>query len=401
MLIASCATKNGVLITAAGWLGPSITGITIAPAAPYYVGDDVTVTVTAAATGEGTLTYAWTLDGAWGTVTGGDETAAIDVHLDAEGTATGSVIVTETIGEGETAESKTAEETFEFAIAAPLNAAPVIASLEADGYVVTATFSDADGDDLTVTWETDFGAITPGAADNTTAEATFEPPVGESGTAVITCTVSDGIADAVDTVDIAYVAGLPEIAEDTIALYAPVPTVAVGEFTYVFVYAHVAAAKPLGNLNAVRLLVSNSELLCTGIGCLTQSETNFMFSNDFAMSMEGDTTSGGDALYTAYVGFDAWAGFGDQDEVALLASPPLPQATFVDAGINWGSNTMTAVAGSEAIIAVLKFRGTGAGTASIEIQGNDGTSDRTFYSDLDGNTYTFANIGPAIDVEVT
>jgi len=194
---------------------------------------------------------------------------------------------------------------------------------------------------------------------------------------------------------------IPDIAEDTIALYAPVPTVATGEFTYVFVLANVAAAKPLANLDVVRLLVSNSELLCTGFGCMTQSETNFMFSNDFAMSMSGDATSGGDALYAAYVGLDAWAGFGDQDGVALSVSPPLPQSTFVDAGICWSNNAMTAVSGSPAIIAVLKFRGTGSGTASVDIQGNDGTHDKTFYSDLDANTYTFGVIGPAIDIEVS
>lgn len=394
MLSASCATKNGVIITAPGWLGPNITAVTVAPAAPYYMGGDVTITVTAAATNGGTLTYAWTLNGTWGTITAGADTAEITVHLDAVAAASGKVVVTETVD----TEAKTDEQTFSFDVLAPLNAVPVV-NLTAAGNALTAALSDADGDDLTVTWTTTAGTVTPGTASNTEATATFNPPAGE-GTATITCTANDGIADGSDSVDIDYAFNpFDGIAEDTIFLFAPNDSVATGSWTYVFIGANIATAKPLANLNAVRLLVANSQLLATDLGCMTQSETNFLFSNTFASGMAADATSGGDALYTAYSQYDAWAGFGDQTGVALLSAPALPQATFVDTGVNWGNNTMTKT--GTGFVCVVKMRGTGAGAATVDIQGRDSEDKmRTFYSDLDKNNYEFANIEPGITINV-
>lgn len=395
MLSASCATKNGVIVTAPGWLGPNITAVTVTPAAPYYMGGVVTITVTATATNGGTLTYAWTLDGTWGTITAGEGTAVITVSLDAVASASGKVVVTETVGD----EAKTDEQTFAFEVLAPLNAAPVV-DLTNNGNALTAVLSDADGDDLTVSWTTTAGTVTPIAASNTEATATFAPPAGEEGTATITCTANDGIDDGSDSVDINYTIAVEWPAEDTIFLYAPNNTVATGAWTYIFIGANIATAKPLANLNAVRLLVANTQLLCTDLGCMTQSETNFLFSNTFAAGMAADTTSGGDALYAAYSQYDAWAGFGDQTGVALLSAPALPQATFVDAGVNWGNNTMTKT--GTGFICVVKMRGTGAGAATVDIQGRDSEDKmRTFYSDLDKNNYEFANIADPITITVS
>jgi hypothetical protein len=132
---------------------------------------------------------------------------------------------------------------------------------------------------------------------------------------------------------------------------------------------------------------------------LTTSDVNLVFFNTFASAMAGDAVSGGDALFTAFSGFDAWAGFADQAGVALLASPPLPQATFTDCGINWGNNAMEKT--GTGFITVVKVRGTGAGANTITIQGRDGGDvRRTFYSDLATNQYEFANIGPPVTITV-
>ena len=397
MISASCATKNGVIITAPAWLGPTVSDVTITPAGPYYVGDDITVAVVATAANTGTLTYLWTLTGTWGTITAGATTDEATISLDAVGTnVTGKVAVTETVNAGAADEqAKTVEKTFTLTVAAPLNAAPVIATLTATGNALAATFSDADGDALTVDWAATAGTVTPGAADNTTASATFVPPAG-NGTATITLTVADAFADDTATVDIDYVLDpFAGIADDTIFLYTPVSSIATGAFTYVFIGARVATAKPLGNLNSVRLLVANTQILVTGIGAMTQSATNLTFANDFAMGMEGDAVSGGDALYDSYVGYDAWAGFADQSGVGYLPSPALAQATFTDAGINWGNNALEFT--GNGFICVLKVRGIGAGANPIEI---DSTPARTFYSDLAGTQYTFAITGPAKTITV-
>ncbi len=350
LLIASCATKNGRVFFGGGWLGPSVTEVAFNPATgPYYSGASVTFSVTATATNTtpGTLTYSWSVDSV-GTVTAGAGTNSITVTLGADGSKSGSVTVRETLGDGTFME---ASKNFTILIEVVPNFAPVIASLSYAAPTITATYSDADGDDLTVTWATDMGTVTPVASDNTTATATFTQPAGE-GTATVTFTVSDGIGEDSDTIEIVFTFDPWEgAAEDSVFLIAPA-TATAGTPYDVTIYAWPAAAKPLGNLNSVRLLATQSAATANSI------------------------TRGG-----FFDGFDG------------TFFPPLliQQPTFMDIGINFGGGTTTST--TRGVLAVVTFTSSSAGNAPFDIMGNDGAQDRTFYSDLSGNNYTFNTIG--------
>lgn len=349
LLVASCATKNGRVFFGGGWLGPTVSDVAFSPAAgPYYSGASVTFSVTASATNPspGTLTYSWSIDDI-GTATAGVGTNAITVTLGADGTKSGTITVRETLADSTFKETS---KNFSILIEVVPNFAPVIATLTYTAPTLTATYSDADGDDLTVTWAADMGTVTPVASDNTTATATFTQPAGE-GTATVTFTVSDGIASDSDTIEIVFTFDPWEGAvEDSIFLIAPASATA-GTPYDVSIYAWPAPAKPLGNLNSVRLLATQS------------------------MATANSITRG-----AFFDGFDG------------TFFPPLliQQPTFMDIGINFGGGTTTST--TRGVLAIVNFT-SGAGNPPFDIMGNDGSQDRTFYSDLSGNNYTFLTIG--------
>jgi hypothetical protein len=183
--------------------------------------------------------------------------------------------------------------------------------------------------------------------------------------------------------------------EDTIFLYSPYVGVPEGDYVYVFLCVNVSADKPMANLLAVRILVNNFELIADDFGAFTQSDINHNFENEFADRLIAANSQ----FYNTWVEFDFWAGFGDQIGVALLASPPLPQATFVDCGVNWGNNAIER--SGAGIVGVVKFQAMHSGIAELSIQGRDDADGRrTFYSDLATNQYEFASIGTEIQIVV-
>jgi hypothetical protein len=364
LLLASCATKNGRVFLGGGWDGPEVTGVTINPATgPYYPGDSVTFTVAATATGGGVLSYSWNF-GTWATVTSGGTTASAVVTLVGPPSTTaysGTVTVTET-AEG-TSLSKDAS--FTLLIEVIPNVAPVIDSLTASGYDITAVFHDDDGDDISVEWSSDVGSVTPGTADNTGATATFVPPAGETGTAVVTLTINDGVnADVSDTVSIDY-AFDPFEGAVTDSLFF---VVASATDTQVVLNFYINQnANPLANINSIRLLCSAAPSAGT-------------------FATPTDATPGGN--------------YWKNHSGAFLPPPIIPTptsaytgfTTFVDLGMNWGGNTFEA-SGASAMgcIGILTLTFASGGTGVNFSLSNE--SNRTYYSDLSTAQYQWATLG--------
>ena len=368
LLVASCATKNGRLFFGGGWIGPSVSDVAFNPAGPYYAGGMVTFSVTASATNAdpGVLTYSWSVDNV-GSVVSGAGTNSIDVTLGAAGSPSGSVTVRETIGTGDFKETT---KTFSIEILEPLNAPPVISSLTYSAPTITAAFSDADGDDLTVSWSATEGTVTPVASDNTSATATFAAPSG-SGTAVVTFSVTDGIATASQDIDIAFAFDPWEGAsEDSIFLIAPASAPAAEEF-FVYVYAWPSATKPVAQVNSVRILLNQSD-----------ASLRSMQANDMVRPFGGDGGSFFDPFWDTVE--DAWM----PDLLALL--PPPQEATGFTLGANWGwkpGQTPAEISARGAMFAFALRRAT-AGTVNVGIDPAD-----TFYIDLASTQHTFATVG--------
>jgi hypothetical protein len=246
------------------------------------------------------------------------------------------------------------------------------------------------------TYAWDFGG---GASPNTSSDPAPEITFGAAGqynaSLTVTNTWGEDTYDYTLIVESAPIDPFEGIADDTIFLYAPETTVALGDYFWVFLCAKVAGAKPMANMNAARLLVAKSNLRACDIGCLELSQTNPEFANDFAEVMRLYDI----VLYNRMERYDFWDGFGDQSGVALLVSPALPQTDFVDAGVNWGGNDIDRTGAG--VLAVLRFRTVSAGQANIDLQLNDGDQDRTFYSDLSFNMYLFTNAGDPIVIDVS
>lgn len=350
---ATCSTKRQKSFTGPDWPGPAVWEIDISPkSGPYYSGASVDFIVNAAPThpsGKSTLSYEWNVSQI-GEIVSGDKTNRVTVALRREGLQFGSVKVTESIAPGVW---KEVMKSFDILIEVICPGYIAIGSLtyNESTRVIAASYSDADGDDLTVGWDTDAGTVTPLENDNTTATAMFIAPFGE-GVATVTFWVSDGLSTNSDTIAISYMDYFDlSIFEDSVFLIAPM-TVRAGEQYDVSICAWPSPAKPLGNLNAVRLLVDQSKAVAQSIN-------------------RGGFFDGFDGIYF----------------------PPLliQQPTFLDVGINFGGGTTMSF--TRGILATVTFVSLSPGDVTFDIMGYDGAQNRTFYSDLDGKTYTFYTIG--------
>jgi len=361
LLVASCATKNGRVFMGGGWTGPLITGVSYTPATgPYYSTTSVVFTVAAQVTGGGTLTYSWDF-GTWATITAGAGTSAATATLDTLGAQTGTVTVTETLDDG-TALSSHLD--FDMTVEAIPNLQPVLDSLTAAGNAVTAVYHDPDGDNVTATWSSDMGSVTPGASSNTGATCTFVPPAGQSGTATITLTIDDGVTTAVTgtvTIDFLFdpFAGA---SPDSVFLLPSVSSIASGSNFDLWIYCY-QNANPLANINSLRIIVTKADALA----------------KTFAFPDPPETAPGG-FYYASYDG-------------AFLSPPILPTDTDVDLNISWGGETFQqSGATALGLLGTLTFKINAAAGSNVTFDISPDTN-RTYYSDTSATAYNWAVLG--------
>lgn len=357
---ATCSTKRQKSFTGPDWPGPAVSDVQVSPKhGPYFSGDTVTFSVEAAPTfpnSPGELAFNWDI-GQIGSIKSGQGTNTINVMLGYLVSASGSVRVRETVSPGVWKETT---ENFKIELSSYIDDGHLIniysLTYNPQTHVVTATYSSWSGEEeIAVTWSVTEGAITPIENDNFRATAVFEAPVGKTGTAKVVFTAwvvyYGPSASFSDAIDIVFKNDPFLTFEDSVFLIAPM-TVRAGEQYDVSIYAWPSPAKPLGNLNAVRLLVDQSKAVAQSIN-------------------RGGFFDGFDGIYF----------------------PPLliQQPTFLDVGINFGGGTTMSF--TRGILATVTFVSLSPGDVTFDIMGYDGAQNRTFYSDLDGKTYTFSTIG--------
>ncbi|MCD6118342.1 hypothetical protein J7K50_00695 [bacterium] len=121
-------------------------------------------------------------------------------------------------------------------------------------------------------------------------------------------------------------------------------------------------ANALSNLNAIRISVDRNKAVARKL-----------YAGDF---------------------FDGFDGF-------LILSPlSVQQPDFLDIGINWGLGTNREYSRT-GIIATITFETIEPGQVTFDFVCFDGYTERTFYSDLDGNWFTFGTVGKDYDLNGT
>ena len=264
LVLSACGFKGGV--NPPPHLNPLplvIRGVAFNPEkAAYNFGDTFTITVDAE--GGGVLSYEWTF-GEWAE-TDGDLTSASETVtcLAVYGRVNGSITVTQTIS----GESLSSTYDFDITIAAPPGSAPVVTDIIRSGADVFASFTEPDGDDFTISWESSEWSI--GAVGNTekTAHARLpsdgSPPAALPVEADVTCAVTDefGLTGTM-TKHILFAENLIIDADyDSLVLYVDTPIVMQGEEIRLHLYSE--PAEELAGCT-VRLLVDKSTAQATSI----------------------------------------------------------------------------------------------------------------------------------------
>ena len=174
----------------------------------YSEGDTAgALTVAATVTDEGVLSYQWYGNGENSTEGGtevGENSPSYTPSTDTAGTTYYYVVVTNTLGEGETATTATATSQVACVTVAENTAPSLTSGVEAEleaqtvinyEYSVTLPeiFEDADGDELTYTVSVNGGDPVE-AGDNYYQSYTYKPT--ETGTTTLVFTANDGVADS-------------------------------------------------------------------------------------------------------------------------------------------------------------------------------------------------------------
>ncbi|MEP0814654.1 MAG: hypothetical protein HRF49_08330 [bacterium] len=343
---------------------PELSGVSAAPSKDvYYFGEAVTFSAVGAEPNSGgELTYEWDF-GEWG---GSDSNPTNAVEAVSLLRAAGDFVCTLTVIETTLGHAQTtASAEIAIRIEEPPSGAPIVSEVRLEGGMLVATYSDPDGDAVSVAWEADAGCVFPKSETANEARARFLPWLAP-GPSRVTATVTDefGLSDS-ETITVLYDKELANpIAEDSLFIWPQKLLVEAGEEIYVALFVN-GNEQPIAGFN-IRIIVNRD--LASGAYILEPPPND----PGYAYPM---------AAYPAF-----W-----------LPPPLYPQPEYVDLRVDFNEFQQVLFGpGSQGCLAFAAFRIGEELTPGTEIS-FDLDAANTYYWDTLENEYAFGALGKDYD----